>query len=240
VLAPGRRNDELDDLLDWIANAKPQDAQAIRGEIKRRYYDLGDVAGGNALNAALSNALALGSGIVPKDRQQILATLGPRSQSDEDDETTESLIDAGLLLLGVIPPIGAAEAPALIWRLGWAARGRYLEDLFGRTLSQNFPAVDKFIDGIITSLKSIDLKAATYQDQARLANRINTYISDLVDFDGAEWGGDEIKSSAIRGRALNLIVPKGSITSEQREVIDAIRAREKMMNNGVDVIIIEF
>ena len=146
VLSPGRRNDELDDLLEWIANANPKDEQAIRGEIKRRYYDAGDFAGGNALSAALGNALALGSGILPKDRQQILAALGP--QSHEDEETTESLIDAGLLLLGVLPPISAAEAPALVWRLGWAARGKYLEDLFGRTLVQNFPVVDKFGDGL--------------------------------------------------------------------------------------------
>jgi hypothetical protein len=37
VLPPGERNDELGDLLEWIANAKPADEMAIRAEIKRHY-----------------------------------------------------------------------------------------------------------------------------------------------------------------------------------------------------------
>jgi hypothetical protein len=34
-LPAGERNDELADLLEWIANAKPEEEQAIRAEIKR-------------------------------------------------------------------------------------------------------------------------------------------------------------------------------------------------------------
>jgi hypothetical protein len=111
----GSRDDELVDILEWIANAEPADA-AIRAEIKRHYYDVGDLAAGDAPNAALSNFL--GPGIEHKDRQLILNTIGPYSQSDEDDQSTEFLIDAGLLLLGMMPPVAAAETPAIEWRLG--------------------------------------------------------------------------------------------------------------------------
>ena len=48
---------ELRDLLVWLANATPEEEAAIRAEIKRRYYDVGDVSGGNALNRALSDIL---------------------------------------------------------------------------------------------------------------------------------------------------------------------------------------
>jgi hypothetical protein len=44
--------DELHDLVEWIANAKPEDEAKIRAEIKKRFYDVGDTAGGDALNRA--------------------------------------------------------------------------------------------------------------------------------------------------------------------------------------------
>jgi hypothetical protein len=40
--------DELHDLVEWIANARPEDEAAIRAEIKKRFYDVGDTGGGNA------------------------------------------------------------------------------------------------------------------------------------------------------------------------------------------------
>jgi hypothetical protein len=48
-LPAGERNDELGDPLEWIANAKPEEARAIRAEIKRHYYDIGDKLGYQAL-----------------------------------------------------------------------------------------------------------------------------------------------------------------------------------------------
>jgi hypothetical protein len=40
--------DELHDLVEWIASARPEDEAAIRAEIKKRFYDVGDTGGGNA------------------------------------------------------------------------------------------------------------------------------------------------------------------------------------------------
>jgi len=59
-LPPGQRIDELGDFLEWIANATPADEVAIRAEIKRYYYDVGDTFGGDALNRALSDVLEPG------------------------------------------------------------------------------------------------------------------------------------------------------------------------------------
>ena len=41
----------------------------------------------------------------------------------------------------------------------------------GRTLHPSFPTIDKIPEDIATSIKSIDLNAATYQDDARLTYR---------------------------------------------------------------------
>ena len=70
-LRPGpQRIDELADFIEWIANAKPEDEQAIRAEIKRYFYDVGDQGSAAALNSALT--VLLRPGITKEDRQQIL------------------------------------------------------------------------------------------------------------------------------------------------------------------------
>jgi len=56
-LPDGNRLDELGDLLEWAANATPEEAPRIRAAIKQTYYDVGDVRGGDALNRALSDGL---------------------------------------------------------------------------------------------------------------------------------------------------------------------------------------
>jgi hypothetical protein len=48
-----------------------------------------------------------------------------------------------------------------VWKLGWAARGRLIEKELGANLHPNFPVIDKFRNGVATSIKSIDLNAAT-------------------------------------------------------------------------------
>jgi len=117
VLPPGQRNDELGDLLQWIANAKPGDEQAIRSEISRRYSDIGDT-----LNSALDTMLEMGGGF--QVRQKVLDGIEPLSRIDPDaDPSTDLLIGTGLLLLGMIPPGAAVETASAAWELGWAARG---------------------------------------------------------------------------------------------------------------------
>jgi hypothetical protein len=95
-------------------------------------------------------------------------------------------------------------------------------------------------NGVATSIKSIDLNAATYQDASRLTYRINKYADDLAAFDGASWGADVVKSSDIESRTLNLIVPRGSISEVQEKAIAAAQERARSMNNPVKIIITEY
>jgi hypothetical protein len=236
VLPPGQENDELRDFLEWIGNAEPKEEQAIRVEIKRQYYDRGDLAGGNTLNAALSNVL--GPGIQRKDRQKILEAIGPHSQSDEDDESIKFWIETAPLLLAIFPPAAGAEAASATWELGWAARGIYISEQRGANLPALFPVVDKWLDGVATSIKSIDLRAATYQDATRLTYRLNDYINKLIFFDGASFGDYQIEASAINGRMLDLVVPKGNMTAAQRAAISAAKARAKAFD--VELIVTPF
>jgi hypothetical protein len=170
ILPPAYRNDEFDDLLAWISNAKPKDAQAIEAEIKRQFYDRGDTQNGNILSAALHNVL--GPGVEHKDRQKIIDAIGPYSQSEQDDETTEFWIGLGVFLLSLIPPAAEAEAATVIWRLKPFFRGWYFDALLrNNSLQPLSRTIDNFgPEGVATSIKSIDLNATTYRDFGRLTS----------------------------------------------------------------------
>jgi hypothetical protein len=237
-LPPGQRIDELGDLLEWIANAQPEDAPIIRGEIKRYYYDVGDVRGGNALNEALSN-IVYGEP-TRQERQDVLDTFEMYTRADPADIAQ---IGRDLLVMGLAPPIGAAIEAAetiapSVWEKGWAARGFHIEQALGGNLPPGFPIIDRLADGIVTSIKSIDLRAATYQNEARLTSRLNRYVDRVSGFSGDEFSSMRIDEEQIRGRALHLAIPDGSLTSMQRGAIETAKKYAKDL--GVNFIVTPF
>jgi hypothetical protein len=197
-----RRIDELADFVEWLANATPADEQTIRAEIKRYFFDAGDQGSAAMLNSALSTVLR--PGITQQDRQRILNSLDVYTRADPKEyAVTRDWTTGAAILAGTLPPGAAGEAasgeaasaeaavnvsPAEAWKWGWARRGLYFDNaLRDGSLPPNFPMIDNFTNGIATSIKSIDLNAATYQDAARLANRLNRYIDDLSDYDGGRY-----------------------------------------------------
>jgi hypothetical protein len=234
-LPPGHtRVDELADFVEWIANARPEDVQAIRAEIKRYFYDVGDQGSAAALNSHLTALLK--PGITREDRQRILNLMDVYTRADPGENVRNRDIVTGLsVLLGSLPPAAAVVSHADAWQLGWAARGRYFEKQLGGNLPSGFETIDRFADGVATSIKSIDLNAATYQDAARLTSRLNKYIDDLSEFTGAYRAGRTITSDEITERVLSLAVPKGSTTSVQRAAIEAIRVRAKSLD--IDLVV---
>jgi hypothetical protein len=169
--------DELHDLLEWIANAKPEDEAAIRAEIKKRFYDVGDTAGGDALNRALSDSLEAGNN--KKARQEILDSIAPFAKNDPAIMGFLHELLPGVLVLpraaiagaegegaaAAEAEAGAAGAAENPWKMGWAARGKFFDKVFGKgTLNPLSRVIDEFEAGVATSRKSIDLNAATYQD----------------------------------------------------------------------------
>jgi hypothetical protein len=73
-----------------------------------------------------------------------------------------------------------------------------------------------------------------------LIKRLSEYAGEVSEFVGGKLGNDVVKSSEIRTRALEVAIPKGTMTSEQREIFDAVRSWAKTLPKPVDVIIIEF
>ena len=51
------------------------------------------------------------------------------------------------------------------------------------------------------------------------------YVTKVQGFDGRDWGGLNIRDTDISGRAVQLIIPKGSMTDAQLSVIERVRTR---------------
>jgi hypothetical protein len=236
-LRPGpKRIDELADFIEWMANAKPEDEQAIRAEIKRYFYDVGDQGSAAALNSALM--VLLRPGITREERQRILdrqLDVFTRADPGAYAQTRDWATDAALLAGGVPPiaagEIAAAEQASEAWTYGWARRGQYFDQLLrDGSLPALFRTIDNFTDGVATSIKSIDLNAATYQDAARLTYRLNDYIDELGDYEGGRLLTTTVELPDISDRVLNLVVPMGAMTGVQRAAIEAAGARALIAN----------
>jgi hypothetical protein len=236
-LRPGpTRIDELADFIEWMANAKPKDEQSIRAEIKRYFYDVGDQGSAAALNSALT--VLLKSGITKEDRQRLLDhQLDVFTRADPGAYAqTRDWATGAALLAGGVPPIAAggaaaAEQASEAWTYGWARRGQYFDQLLrDGSLPVLFRTIDNFTDGIATSIKSIDLNAATYQDAARLTYRLNEYIDKLGEYQGGSLLTTTVELPDISDRVLNLVVPKGAMTEIQGATIEAARARALIAN----------
>jgi hypothetical protein len=98
--------------------------------------------------------------------------------------------------------------------------------------------IDDFVDDIAISNKSIDLNAATYQNSRILLSRVNKYLGELEKYQDTEWGGDNIKAADIAGKVLRVVIPMGSMTPIQREIIAA--ATRVARSKGLRLIVVQF
>ncbi len=78
---------------------------------------------------------------------------------------------------------GAAGA-GRIWALNPFARGQLIEQLRGHNLPLSFPVIDRWLNGIATSIKSLNLAARSYQSVAALTRTVTGYINALSNFGG--------------------------------------------------------
>jgi hypothetical protein len=214
VLKPGTTQRERQQILDLIDNYSRYDP----AEAAQFYDQLFDLFA------------LLGAGLSPRPRAKMPGT-GEPAPAEAKSPLESPASTAGQSLV---------QADAAAWKLGWAARGRYFEERLGRTLHENFPVIDKIPDGIATSIKSIDLNAATYQNAAGLTRRLVDCVVEASEFEGGELAEDVVLPADIKGRAVSFAVPKGSVSETQKAVIENVRRWARTLNNPVDIIINEF
>jgi hypothetical protein len=162
-------------------------------------------------------------GVTSEIRQEILDGIAHYARSDPAEVAqARNLAVGGILLFSSKPPTPAViETPSAAWKLGWAARGQYFDKLLrDGSLPPGFRTIDNFTNGIATSIKSIDLNAATYRAATRLVSRLTKCTADMTEYEGGSFANKKVLSEEITGRAVNLVVPKGSMTEEQRIAIE--------------------
>ncbi len=141
-------------------------------------------------------------------------------------EATKGLLVGATLGLAA-PAVAAGEAAlaaggtASLWGLAPAARGLAVEAMEGGNLG-NFPVIDKFANGVATSIKSLDLGAASYQSGGALLSRVTGYVDKLASFNGASYGGFTVAAQDIASRVLLLVVPPGASAAQAKALQAAI------------------
>ncbi len=100
-----------------------------------------------------------------------------------------------------------SRAAGNVWLLNDTLRGRMAEIVHGRNLPFTFKTIDRFLDGIVTSIKSIDLNARSYQNVQKLYSTLRGQIDKVADFIEGSRSGVVIKPHEIKGRALDVLVP---------------------------------
>ena len=125
-----------------------------------------------------------------------------------------------------------------LWDKGPVVRGEIIEQRLGQNLHKNFPTIDKFINGIVTSIKSLDLRATTYQNPATLRRTIKGYIDKVAKFEGDKLLDDVVYKHQIKGRALELAIPK-TATQAQREILKEMEDYAATQQVKMHIIIIK-
>ena len=90
-------------------------------------------------------------------------------------------------------------------------------------------------NSVVTSIKSLDLGAKTYQNLSTLARTVQGYIDKLANFRGVPtgWGKAVIRSTDITARELLLAIPPGATEAQL-----AVLQRLQQQASDVDVILL--
>jgi hypothetical protein len=131
--------------------------------------------------------------------------------------------------------IGALRKGESVWALNALQRGRKIEQMLGADASwaSNFPTIDKIVDGVATSIKSMDLTATSYQKGNSVLNTLKGYVDDLAGFSNKTWGSTVVRQGQeYTSKALELAVQTGKGTESQwNQINQAINyALEKDIN----------
>ena len=109
------------------------------------------------------------------------------------------------------------------WALGATDRGTAIDNALGNNVGHNYPVIDKFDEatGNVTSIKSYDTAAQTYQTTDGFANKITADIDKLADFKGRTWGETDISLKDITSKTLEIVIPPTPLTPAQVAAINS-------------------
>ncbi len=105
-------------------------------------------------------------------------------------------------------------------------------------MSHYFPTIDKWSNGIATSIKSIDLTAKSYQSGQALWNRVAGYVTEMTNFTGGSDPNVVITQQMIQGRELLLAIPPNA-SQAQLQILQQLQAWAAQMNVTVIIQVVK-
>ncbi len=86
--------------------------------------------------------------------------------------------------------------------------------------SYGFPVIDKFGNGVATSIKSIDITAESFMKGNGLFKTLKGYVNKLGAFQGGTRGGVSIDADDITSKVLDVAIQPGKVTTAQWEQLN--------------------
>lgn len=126
-----------------------------------------------------------------------------------------------------------------LWEKGAFKRGQIIDKALGNNLGYNFPVVDKLNGRTITSIKSMDLTANTYQTGRGIYNTLVKNIDTLEAFDEQTWRGVVIQATDYDYKQLEVAIPKVAISKDQKDGLEEAIKYAKRRNINIKITIVE-
>ncbi|MBP2658492.1 MAG: hypothetical protein H6Q69_1524 [Firmicutes bacterium] len=178
-----------------------------------------------------SFSLAKSTTVVPKVMEEIKAAeeIGAVAENiaKESSNATTVLADEVKVL---------AESP---WTKGPIPRGNIIDEAMGNNLGRTFPTVDKLENGVLTSTKSLDVLAPTYQNEASLLGRLKADIDTLSSFAGGRRSGVVVKASDYTSKVLELVLPAAELTAAQLNAINMAKQYASELGIGFRIVVVK-
>ena len=109
-----------------------------------------------------------------------------------------------------------------VWRLSPFERGRQISTMLGENLHPNFPTIDRVVFAgtgalakEISSIKSLDLTARTYQTTFAIFTRLVGYADDVANFQAERLVRVTVQAGRETKRILDVAIEPGIATFGQ-------------------------
>ena len=124
---------------------------------------------------------------------------------------------AGQLASSQMSANPALDNATSVWNMPPMKRGVAIEKAAGVNIGGNYPVIDDLRGGVATSVKSIDLNAATYQKAGTVESKVKGYVDKLNYFQGVRQQGFDSRGTNMSTKVLNVYIPMGSGSTSQRQ-----------------------
>ncbi len=135
----------------------------------------------------------------------------------------------------LVAEVTETKLPEGTWEKPPLERGDIIDKAMGNNLGHNFPTIDKVENGVVTSVKSRDLGAKTYQNGNKLEKVIVKDINKVSGFIGETFNGKFVNAEEIVGRQLQVVVPNVTLSEAQINAVN--NATKHGIEKGVKLII---